>query len=111
MVSKLCNLTEIIIVKQYCTLTIIEVYTLNNSRTGVKMMPKKLPITELNIAPTSLPCADFVKITALETGGGIHATVISLKIILYIYTGSFVIDYPFNIQPFMLNTLNNLTNN
>jgi hypothetical protein len=39
------------------------------------MTPKKLPKTELNMAAVSLPCAARVRITALETGGGMHATV------------------------------------
>lgn len=43
------------------------------------MIPKKLPTTELKIAPISFPCADLVKITALETGGGIQAVVMSLE--------------------------------
>lgn len=45
------------------------------------MIPKKLPSTELKIAAVSLPFAALVKITALETGGGIQATVIKLKVI------------------------------
>lgn len=39
----------------------------------------KLPIIELKIEAVSLPWAALVSITALETGGGMHATVISLK--------------------------------
>lgn len=46
---------------------------------GVKIIPRKLPKTELKIAAVSFPCAALVRITALETGGGIHATVINLK--------------------------------
>lgn len=43
------------------------------------IIPKKLPKTELKIAAVSLPCAALVRITALDTGGGIQATVINLK--------------------------------
>lgn len=42
-------------------------------------IPRKLPTIELNMAAVSLPCAARVNITALETGGGIQATVMNLK--------------------------------
>ena len=59
------------------------------------MIPKKLPIAELKIAaacnkyvtiadeatPTSFPPTDFVRMTADETGGGIHPTTCKLLII------------------------------
>jgi hypothetical protein len=53
--------------------------TLNKRERGVIMTPKKLPKTELNMAAVSLPCAARVRITALETGGGMHATVMRLS--------------------------------
>lgn len=53
--------------------------TLNNNDIGVIMIPKKLPKIEFKIAAVSFPCAALVRITALETGGGIHATVIKLQ--------------------------------
>lgn len=55
-------------------------HTLKSRETGVTIIPKKLPKIELKIAAVSLPCAALVKITALETGGGIQATVINLKL-------------------------------
>lgn len=58
-----------------CALT----FTLTNKDMGVIIIPKKLPKMELKIAAVSFPCAALVRITALETGGGIHATVINLK--------------------------------
>lgn len=50
---------------------------MNNSEIGVMIIPRKLPKIELKIAAVSFPCAALVRITALETGGGIHATVIN----------------------------------
>lgn len=55
---------------------------MKSSKNGVNKMPIKLPKTELKIAAVSLPEAALVKITALETGGGIQATV---KILQKIY--------------------------
>lgn len=43
------------------------------------MIPRKLPITELNIAAVSFPWAALVKMTALLTGGGMQATVTKLQ--------------------------------
>lgn len=53
--------------------------TVINNASGVINIPRKLPNTELNIAVVSFPCDALVKITALETGGGIQATVSMLK--------------------------------
>lgn len=54
-------------------------FTFISSSIGVIIIPRKLPKTELKIAAVSLPCEALVKITALETGGGMQATVINLK--------------------------------
>lgn len=79
--------------------------TLNKSDIGVIKIPKKLPTTELKIAAASLPCAAFVKMTLLETGGGMHATVSSLEN-KYEWTKrpeTLPISYPFKIHPLRLN--------
>lgn len=57
---------------------------MKSSKIGVSIIPKKLPRTELKIAAVSLPFAALVNITALETGGGIQATVIKLKTALFL---------------------------
>lgn len=57
----------------------MKVLTLKSRESGVMMMPRKLPKTEFKIAAVSFPCAALVKMTALDTGGGIHATVINLS--------------------------------
>mmetsp|Transcript_2854 Transcript_2854/g.8446 ORF Transcript_2854/g.8446 Transcript_2854/m.8446 type:complete len:221 (-) Transcript_2854:40-702(-) len=43
-----------------------------SSSMGVTMMPRSDPNAELKIAAASLPPAAFVRITALETGGGMQ---------------------------------------
>ena len=43
-----------------------------SNKAGDKNMPKKLPKAELKIAAASFPPIAFVKITAEDTGGGIH---------------------------------------
>lgn len=58
----------------------ILLHTLRSKDIGVTIIPRKLPKMELKIAAVSLPWAALVKITALETGGGIQATVINLKL-------------------------------
>lgn len=55
------------------------ILTKSSKQSGVIIMPRKLPRAELKIAPASLPPTAFVKITAVETGGGITLTVIKLR--------------------------------
>lgn len=52
--------------------------TCTRSNNGVKKIPKKLPTAELKIAAASFPPTDLVNITAEDTGGGMHPTVINL---------------------------------
>ena len=47
-----------------------------NNRIGVKIIPINEPNAELKIAAASLPPTAFVKITADDTGGGIHETTV-----------------------------------
>lgn len=54
------------------------IFTFSRSEIGVMMIPRKLPTIELKMAAVSLPFAARVNITAEDTGGGIHATVINL---------------------------------
>lgn len=74
----------------------------------------KLPRTEFKIAAVSLPCAALVRITALETGGGIQATVIRLqneKVYMnQLMTYDFQ-SYPFNTHIFTPKTCRIFTNN
>lgn len=46
-----------------------------SNESGVIIMPRKLPKIELKMAAVSFPSDARVKITALDTGGGILATV------------------------------------
>lgn len=55
------------------------ILTVQSKEIGVTMTPRKLPKIELMIAAVSLPLAALVRITALDTGGGMHATVNNLK--------------------------------
>lgn len=52
--------------------------TKNKRKIGVITIPRKLPRTELKIAAASFPPTDFVSMTADDTGGGMHATVVNL---------------------------------
>ena len=46
---------------------------------GVNIIPSILPRTELNIAAASFPPTALVRITADDTGGGMHDTVTNLR--------------------------------
>jgi len=48
-------------------------------RRGVIKMPRKLPNAELKMAPASFPPTARVRITAEDTGGGMHAMTCSLR--------------------------------
>ena len=56
--------------------TVAELPINANSNIGVNRMPINEPKAELKMAAASLPPADFVKITADETGGGMHETTV-----------------------------------
>ena len=43
---------------------------------GVNRMPVNEPKAELKLAAASFPPADFVRMTADETGGGMHETTV-----------------------------------
>lgn len=63
----------------YALFFFTKIYLTKNSKAiGVKIIPRKLPTTELNIATASFPPTLFVKITADETGGGMQLTVVNL---------------------------------
>ena len=60
-----------------------------NNNIGVNTMPMNEPKAELKIAAASFPPADLVRITADDTGGGIHDTTVMPPIK---YVSSDVID-------------------